>query len=195
MEQTNGKLYVITGPSGVGTGEIVERVLAARPELVTVTPVTARKMKKGEENGKGFFFYDLDTWQRMKESGELLETTVLMGNDYGSSRTLVEAELARGYSVVLQLEPDRAAQVKRSMPESVCILVAPLDETELSRRYAASARGSFELPVRMEIARNQCREAAAFCDAMIDSSELERAAAALDTFVGADALGGPCGTD
>ena len=59
-----------------------------------------------------------------------------------------------------------------------------LDETELSRRYAASARGSFELPVRMEIARNQCREAAAFCDATIDSSELERAAKELNTIIG-----------
>lgn len=195
MEQKNGKLYVITGPSGVGTGEIVERVLAARPELVTVTPVTARKMKKGEENGKGFYFYDLDAWQRMKDSGELLETTVLMGNDYGTSRTLIERELRQGRSVILQLEPDRAAQVKRSMPESVCLLIAPQDERELARRYAATARGSFELPVRLEIARQQCETAAAFCDATIDSSDLERAAAALDTFVGTDALGGPCGTD
>ena len=184
MEQKNGKLYVITGPSGVGTGEIVERVLAARPELVTVTPVTGRKMKKGEQNGKGFFFYDLDTWQRMKDSGELLETTVLMGNDYGTSRTLVEAELKQGRSVVLQLEPDRAAQVKRRMPESICILIAPLDEAELARRYAATARGRFELPVRLEIARRQCRDAAAFCDATIDSSELDRAAKELNTIIG-----------
>lgn len=180
MEQKNGKLYVITGPSGVGTGGIVERVFASRAELVTVTSVTARKMKKGEENGRGFYFYDLDEWQRMKESGELLETTVLMGNDYGSSRTLIERELRQGRSVILQLEPDRAAQVKRHMPECVCILIAPLDERELARRYAATARGSFELPVRMEIARSQCEAAAAFCDATIDSSDLERAVAELD---------------
>lgn len=184
MEQKNGKLYVITGPSGVGTGEIVERVLAARPELVTVTPVTARKMKKGEENGKGFYFYDLDAWQRMKDSGELLETTVLMGNDYGTSRTLIERELRQGRSVILQLEPDRAAQVKRSMPESVCLLIAPQDEAELARRYAATARGNFELPVRLEIARQQCETAAAFCDATIDSSDIESAAKELNTIIG-----------
>lgn len=183
MEQKNGTLYVITGPSGVGTGAIVERVLAARPELVTVTPVTARKRKQGEEDGKGFYFYDLDAWKRMCESGELLETTVLMGNDYGTSRALVEAELTQGRSVVLELEPDRAAQVKQTMPESVCVLVAPQDEAERQRRYAAAARGSYELPVRMEIARRQCREAAAFCDVTIDSSDLESAAAELDAIM------------
>lgn len=183
MEQKNGKLYVITGPSGAGTGEIVERVLAARQDLVTVTPVTARKMKKGEEDGRGFYFYDLDAWKRMKESGELLETTVLMGNDYGTSRALVEAEIAQGRSVVQQLEPDRAAQVKRSRPESVCVLIVPLDETELKRRYAAMARGSYELPVRMEIAQRQCREAAAFCDVTIDSSDPDRAIEALNALM------------
>ena len=81
-----GRLFVICGPSGAGLREIVGAVLDGRNDIGSVVPVTARKMKAGEQNGVGFWFYDLEGWNAMKESGELLEATEFAGNDYGTSR-------------------------------------------------------------------------------------------------------------
>ena len=91
-----GKFYVVCGPSGSGLGEIVRKLMKSREDLASVVPVTARKMKAGETDGTGFWFYDLDGWNAMKESGDLLECTEFAGNDYGTSRKLVEEQLAAG---------------------------------------------------------------------------------------------------
>ena len=82
------KLFVLSGPSGAGIREIAAAVFAMREDVRAVTPVTARKMKEGEVNGVGFWFYDLDGWKALKEAGDLLETTEFAGNDYGTSRAL-----------------------------------------------------------------------------------------------------------
>ena len=170
----NPKLFVITGPTGAGIPELVGNLLKNRDNLVTVTPVTARKMKEGEQDGLGFFFYDLDGWKAMKESGELLEATELAGNDYGTSRRLVLAALKEGKHVVLSVEPERAAQVKQNMPDAYCVYVEPADEEQLRARYALSARNSFELTARMELAREQ-RAQSGFCDSRVDSTDLSSA--------------------
>ena len=114
-----GKLFVICGPSGAGLREIAGAALDGRNDIGNVVPVTARKMKAGEQNGVGFWFYDLEGWNAMKESGELLECTEFAGNDYGTSRKLVQEQLDAGKSVVLNLEAARAKQLKENMPEAV----------------------------------------------------------------------------
>ena len=114
------KLIVVSGPSAVGIGEIVAALFARVPGLVPVVPVTARKMKEGERDGVGFFFFELEGWEEMKRSGDLLETTEFAGNDYGTSRKLVEEQFAQGNSVLMERELDRAAQIKRNMPEALC---------------------------------------------------------------------------
>ncbi len=96
-----GKLYVISGPSGAGLKDIVSQVIESRDDLGTAVPVTARKMKDGEQNGIGFYFYDLDGWNALRESGDLLEEIEFAGNDYGTSRRLVLEQLEAGKNVVL----------------------------------------------------------------------------------------------
>ena len=119
------KLTVLSGPSGAGLGEIVTALFARRKDLCAVTPVTARKMKAGEVDGVGFYFYDLEGWNALKESGDLLEATEFAGNDYGTSRRLVEEQLAAGRHVLLNLSVERAAQVKHNMPGAVCVYIEP----------------------------------------------------------------------
>ncbi len=169
MDAAKTKLIVITGPFGAGLKDIVAEILNNRTDLATVIPVTARKMKDGEQDGGSFFFYDLDRWTAMKESGDLLEATELAGNDYGTSRSLVEDALREGKHVLLMLEPERAAQVKQNMPEAYCLYVEPSDPEELRARYSLTARNSYELTARMELAEEQ-RAASGFCDARVDST-------------------------
>lgn len=169
------KLYVLSGPSGAGLGEIVKALFAARPSLRAVTPITARKMKAGEVDGVGFYFFDLEGWSALKESGDLLEATEFAGNDYGTSRKLVQAELEQGHDVLLNLPVERAAQLKRNMPEAVCLYVEP-SEAVLKARYAAIARSAFELSVRLEQAEKE-RALSSFCDGRICSDDSEKALA------------------
>ena len=165
---SQAKLFVLTGPSGAGLSSIVAELFASRSDITSVVPVTARKMKDGEQDGVGFFFYDLDGWNELKESGDLLETTEFAGNDYGTSRRLVNAQLAEGKNVVLNLEVSRAAQIKKSMPEAVCVYVAPSSVERLQEIYEKTARSRFEITARMEMAEKE-RKASNFCDATVFS--------------------------
>ena len=176
------KLFVISGPTGAGLREIVGAVLDTRRDIGNVTPVTARKRKAGERDGVGFWFYDLDAWNAMKESGELLEATEFAGNDYGTSRRLVQEQLDAGKNVVLSLEIDRAAQVKQNMPEAVCVYMAPSTDAILRARYEKTARSPFEVTARMDRAAQE-RAQAGFCDAIIHTDDEGEAVAALNALL------------
>ena len=176
------KLFVISGPSGAGLREIVGAVLDSRRDIGSVVPVTARKKKPGERDGAGFWFYDLDAWKAMRESGELLESTEFAGNDYGTSRRLVLEQLAAGKNVLLNLEIDRAAQIKRSMPEAVCVYMAPSTEELLRARYEKTARSPFEVTARMDRAAKE-KAQAGFCDAFIPNDDEGEAVKALSALI------------
>ena len=171
------KLFVISGPSGTGIGEVLRAVFAQRPDVTAVTPVTARKMKPGEQDGVGYYFYDLDGWNALKESGDLLEATEFAGNDYGTSRALVEAALAQGRHVLLSLSVERAAQIKAHMPQAVCVYMEP-SLPALEERIRARSRSDLEVRVRLEEAQRQ-RALAAFCDARISTDDPGAAVQAL----------------
>ena len=175
------KLFVVSGPSGAGISDIVAAVFAKREDVSAVTPVTARKMKAGEQNGVGFYFYDLDGWKALGETGDLLEQTEFAGNDYGTSRRLVEEKLAAGNHALLNLELARAAQLKRNMPETVCVYIEP-SEAVLRARYEAIARSPLELAIRLETAQEQ-RAASGFCDVRICSDDIDAAVDALDALI------------
>ena len=157
----------------MGIGEIVAALFARVPGLVPVVPVTARKMKEGERDGVGFFFFELEGWEEMKRSGDLLETTEFAGNDYGTSRKLVEEQFAQGNSVLMERELDRAAQIKRSMPEAICVYVEP-SEKVLEERLKAVSRSTLELSLRLQTAE-RLRAASSFCDRQVCSDDIEAA--------------------
>ena len=177
-----GKLYVISGPSGAGLREILGAVLDGRDDIGRVIPVTARKMKPGEVDGVGFRFYDLEQWRAMKESGELLECTVFAGNDYGTSRALVNERLAAGKNVVLDLEAERAFQLKANMPEAVWVYMAPSSEARLRAIYEKTARSSFEVSARLDRAAQE-KACAKGCDHIICTDDAPDAVRALNELI------------
>lgn len=180
----NRKVLVLTGPSGIGVGSVVSAMFARRSDLTPVTPVTARKRKEGETDGVGFFFYDLDGWNQLKESGDLLETTEFAGNDYGTSRRLVQAALDEGKHVLLNLAAERAAELKRNLPEAVCVYLEPSPEV-LRQRCTAVSRSRLELEVRLETAARE-RELSSFCDVRLCSDDGEAVLSALDRLLDGD---------
>ena len=177
------KLMVISGPSGAGIGDAVAAVFARRDDTGAALPVTARKKKAGETDGVGFRFYDLEGWNALKESGDLLECTEFAGNDYGTSRREVEAVLASGRHVLLTLDVHRAAQLKKNCPEAVCVYMEP-SPAVLRCRYEALSRSPFETEVRLDQAERE-RELSGFCDERVCSDDLAAAADALEALLDA----------
>ena len=178
----SAKLIVISGPSGAGIGEVITALFARSARLVPVVPVTARKMKEGEKDGVGFYFFELEGWEAMKASGDLIETTEFAGNDYGTSRKLVEEQLAQGKSVLMERELDRAAQIKRSMPEAICVYVEP-SPSVLEQRLKAISRSALELNLRLQTAE-RLRAQSSFCDAHVCSDDIAAAVRAIEGLLG-----------
>ena len=185
MANKQGRLFVVSGPSGAGIGDIMKNTIENRNDIGFITPVTARKMKAGEENGKGFFFYDLEGWDALIAEGDLLEQTEFAGNDYGTSRKQVVEQTSQGKNVLLNLELPRAEQIKKNMPESVCIFVIPKDRGVLEERYTATARNRYEVPIRMEEAERQV-EQSSFCDYIVYSDDVDRAVKELSQIMDAE---------
>ena len=165
----SAKLIVISGPSGAGIGEIITALFARSARLVPVVPVTAR------------YFFELEGWEAMKASGDLIETTEFAGNDYGTSRKLVEQQLAQGKSVLMERELDRAAQIKRNMPEALCVYVEP-SEKVLEERLRAVSRSELELKLRLQTAE-RLRAASSFCERRVCSDDIAAAAAEIESLL------------
>ena len=100
----NGRLTVLTGPSGVGKGTLVKRLLDQHPEIWLSVSATTRKPRAGEEEGVSYFFHPRDTFDALVESRGLLEWAEFASNCYGTPRAPVEQQLAAGRPVLLEIE-------------------------------------------------------------------------------------------
>ena len=129
-----GLLVVVSGPSGVGKGTIVKRLLAEQPELKLSCSVTTREPRPGEVDGLNYFFRSPAEFRRMVAGGELLEHAQFGANSYGTPRRFVEEMLDAGHDVVLEIEIQGAIQVKERWPHAVFVFVLPPTLEELEAR-------------------------------------------------------------
>ena len=113
-----GKVFVITGPSGVGKGTLIERLLERIPELELSVSATTREPRPGEVDGRDYHFLTPAEFERRVEAGDFLEHATYSGNRYGTLRQEVERRLVEGRSVVLEIEVQGARQVRDAMPEA-----------------------------------------------------------------------------
>jgi guanylate kinase len=143
-----GKVFVITGPSGVGKGTLIERLLDAVPELELSVSATTREPRAGEVNGRDYHFFTPEEFERRVEAADFLEHASYSGNRYGTLREEVERRLAEGRSVVLEIEVQGARQVRAAMPEAVLIFIAPPDPAALRERLEGRGTDSPEAIAR-----------------------------------------------
>ncbi|MGQ9463923.1 MAG: guanylate kinase [Candidatus Fervidibacter sp.] len=134
VNKRKGRLFVISGPSGVGKGTITIEVLKQVPSLKKVVTYTTRAPRPGEVAGKDYHFVNLDEFERLKCQGEFLEWAEVYGNFYGSPRREVERLLSEGFDVVLVLDVQGALSVKAQYPDSVLVFLKPPSLEELRRR-------------------------------------------------------------
>ena len=118
MSDGMGTLTVITGPSGVGKGTLVQRLLARHPSIWVSVSATTRAPRQGECEGESYFFHSRDRFDALVKEGGLLEWAEFAGNCYGTPRAPVEQRLQEGRPVLLEIELEGARQVRRSFPEA-----------------------------------------------------------------------------
>jgi guanylate kinase len=128
------KVFVITGPSGVGKGTLIRELRERLPQLALSTSATTREPRPGEAHGVDYFFMDRDEFARKADAGEFVEHAVYSGNRYGTLRSELERHMAEGESVLLEIEVQGARQIRAAMPEAVLIFIAPPRPEELRQR-------------------------------------------------------------
>jgi guanylate kinase len=134
LPSSERRLTVLSGPSGVGKSTVVAEIRRAHPEVWLSVSVTTRKPRPGEIHGLHYFFVDGEEFDRLVESGELLEWAEFAGNRYGTPRDAVLDRLAAGMPTLLEIDLEGARQVRRSMPEALLVFLAPPSWEELEKR-------------------------------------------------------------
>ncbi len=141
-----GSLVVISGPSGVGKGTVVKRLLKELPDLYLSISVTTRPPRPGERHGVDYFFISEEEFERLVVENQLLEWAYVHGHYYGTPRKQVIEQLKKGKTVILEIDMQGAMQVKRSIHDVVLIFLLPPSIQELAHRL--DKRGTEDESVR-----------------------------------------------
>lgn len=183
-----GSLYVVAAPSGAGKTTLVRGLLAADPAVGLSVSTTTRAPRPGEVDGRDYRFTDVDTFKAMVERGEFLEWAEVHGNYYGTSKSWIQAELAAGRDVLLEIDWQGARQVRNLFPQAVGIFILPPSLEELERRLRGRRTDSDEVIARrLAAAQAEMRHVGEF-DYAIINKELQRASEELLLIVRASRL-------
>ena len=158
-----GKLIVLTGPSGVGKGTLMQKLLAQHPQLYYSVSATTRSPRLGEIDGKSYYFITPNSFQELVAQGEFLEWAEFAGNYYGTPRAAVLQQIQLGRSVILEIELAGARQIKASYPDALSIFILPPSFLELENRIRARGQDSDEaITRRLNRAKEEIKAASEF---------------------------------
>ena len=177
------RLFVITGPSGVGKGTLVKALLARHADLFVSVSATTRSPRPGEEEGKSYYFLTKEQFQTGIAQDQFLEWAEYAGNYYGTPRQAVLDRLAEGQRVVLEIEVLGAQQVKQNFPEACLIFILPPSLAELEKRLRDRGQDQEEaITRRLAKAQEELAVSGEF-DHQIVNDQLETALQALEQLI------------
>lgn len=183
MDIKKGKLFVISGSSGVGKGTLLKQLVQRNPELEVSISATTRNPRPGEVDGVNYFFTSKEDFLKEVENGDFLEWAEFNGNYYGTKQAWVERNLNKGRNLILEIETKGALQIKEKMPDAILIFILPPSLEELEHRLRgrntedeATIQGRLhEVKREIECSKNY--------DYRIINDDLEKALAELEKLV------------
>ena len=133
-KSSSGKLFVITGPSGVGKGTILEKFFQNNKNIIYSISQTTRKPRPGEVHGVNYFFVSHEEFENSIENDELLEWAKYSDNYYGTKKEFVLKALQKGADVLLEIETNGAKKIMEKFPDCITVFFMPQDLDELEKR-------------------------------------------------------------
>jgi len=179
-----GNLTVITGPSGVGKGTIVRKILDSHSNVWLSISATTRKPRTGEIEGEHYFFLDKKNFQEIIDNEGFLEWAEFSDNFYGTPKKIVEEKIEKGSNVLLEIELEGARQIRKSFPEAFQIFIAPPNIFELEKRIRGRGTETEEaIRDRLAIAKQELIAKKEF-DAVVVNENIEKAFEEIESLMG-----------
>ena len=170
----NRKLYVISGSSGVGKGTVIKAFLERNSEFMLSVSCTTRLPREGEVDGVNYFFLTKEEFQSCIDSDKFLEWAEFAGNRYGTKKKYINNCLDEGKNIILEIDTKGALQVKKQMPDSVLIFIAPpsleILENRLRGRHTEDEK---TIQTRLQEVKEELKRAENF-DYKVVNDELEK---------------------
>jgi guanylate kinase len=171
-----GRLFVVSGPSGVGKDTVLEAFHRLLPDVKQCVTVTTRRMRPGESQGHPYLFLSVSEFQAMLEADGFLEYAKVNGNLYGTPRAWVEEQRSLGYDTLLKIDVQGGLKVRHKVPDAVLVFLAPPTLNELERRLRdRNTETEDQIGIRLVDARSELEEIPSY-DYLIINDFVERAA-------------------
>ena len=182
-----GGLVIISAPSGTGKSTIVRKLLGRWKNLKASVSCTTRSPRAGEKNGKHYFFIEKEEFKRRISRNEFLEWAVVHDEYYGTPREFIDATTAAGQNVVLAIDVQGAAAIRRKKPESILIFIVPPSMETLKERLASRRDESESVARRLANSREEL-DAAKKYDYIVINDDLEQAVFQIECILTAEGL-------
>jgi guanylate kinase len=184
----SGNLFIISAPSGAGKTSLVHALLNINPHIDLSVSYTTRDPRSGEQDGKDYYFVSRETFFEMAKRGDFLESAEVYGNFYGTSQIWISQEIAKGRDILLEIDWQGAAQVRRLFAESISIFILPPSLQALERRLTGRGKDNAAvIAKRLAAVREDVAHVAEF-DYVIINDNLDEALRELNAVVLSAAL-------
>ena len=179
----SGNLFIISAPSGAGKTSLVQALLNINPQIGLSVSYTTREPRHGEHEGRDYHFVSREVFLDMMARGEFLESAEVYGNLYGTSQTWISNETEKGHDILLEIDWQGAAQVRRLFPECISIFILPPSLEALEQRLKGRGKDNDEvISKRMAAVREDVTHVAEF-DYVIINDNLNEALRELNAVV------------
>ena len=175
----SGHLFIVCAPSGAGKTSLVKALLEREPQIDLSVSYTTRAPRPGEQDGQSYHFVSREVFLAMASRGEFLESAEVHGNLYATSQTWIDARRAQGRDILLEIDWQGAAQVRRLIPDAVGIFILPPSPDALRDRLESRGQDSAQvIERRLAAAREEIAHVSEF-DYVIINQNFEEAVADL----------------
>jgi len=134
MERAKANLFVVSAPSGAGKTSLLKQLISELEGVQTSISHTTRQKRDAEIDGVDYHFVDIEQFGRLVSEEAFFEHAEVFGNHYGTSKSSIDDQLAKGIDVILEIDWQGARQIKKQLPDSLSVFILPPSKSELENR-------------------------------------------------------------